>query len=251
MSIDLNSDLGESFGAWKMGMDEEVLPYITSANVACGWHGGDALIMEKTVTMAVKSGVAVGAHPSLPDLLGFGRRNMDVSEAEIKAYLKYQIGALAAFARSSGVRLQHVKPHGAMYNMAVSNEKLAIAVAEAIRETDPELILVGLSGSMLVLAGKAAGIRVKSEVFADRAYNEDGTLVARKLPGALITDKDAAVARVIRMVKEQTVRSITGKDIPITAETVCVHGDNPEAVAFARGLREALEAERIVISAFL
>jgi len=251
MSIDLNSDLGESFGAWKMGMDEEVLPYITSANVACGWHGGDALIMEKTVTMAVKSGVAVGAHPSLPDLLGFGRRNMDVSEAEIKAYLKYQIGALAAFARSSGVRLQHVKPHGAMYNMAVSNEKLAIAVAEAIRETDPELILVGLSGSMLVLAGKAAGIRVKSEVFADRAYNEDGTLVSRKLPGALITDKDAAVARVIRMVKEQTVRSITGKDIPITAETVCVHGDNPEAVAFARGLREALEAERIVISAFL
>jgi len=251
MSIDLNSDLGESFGAWKMGMDEEVLPYITSANVACGWHGGDALIMEKTVTMAVKSGVAVGAHPSLPDLLGFGRRNMDVSEAEIKAYLKYQIGALAAFARASGVRLQHVKPHGAMYNMAVSNEKLAIAVAEAIRETDPELILVGLSGSMLVLAGKAAGIRVKSEVFADRAYNEDGTLVSRKLPGAMITDKDAAVARVIRMVKEQTVRSITGKDIPITAETVCVHGDNPEAVAFARGLREALEAERIVISAFL
>ncbi|MDR1835779.1 MAG: LamB/YcsF family protein [Fusobacteriaceae bacterium] len=249
MRIDLNSDLGESFGAWKMGMDAEVLPSVTSANVACGWHGGDPLVMEKTVDLALKNGVAIGAHPSFPDLLGFGRRNMSVSHPELKAYVKYQIGALWAFVKAKGASLQHVKAHGAMYNQAATDYFFAMALAEAIREVDDKLIFVGLSGSRMIQAGLDAGIQVRSEVFADRTYQDDGTLTPRNLPGAVIHDAGTVIGRVIRLVKEGKIESINGKDIGIRADTICVHGDNPEAVVLARSIRAALEREGIEVKA--
>lgn len=247
MKIDLNCDLGESFGAYKLGLDDQVLPYISSANVACGFHASDPVVMDKTVALAKDAGVAVGAHPGYPDLQGFGRRNMTIPPREVKAMVMYQIGALQAFCTAHGLKLQHVKPHGALYNMAGKDEALAMAVCEAIQAVDDSLILLGLSGSKMLEAADKIGLRSAREVFADRAYEEDGSLVARTKPGAMITDEDEAVERVIRMIREGKVTAVTGKDIPIRADSVCVHGDSPKALAFVQKIRAALTAEQIQI----
>lgn len=249
--VDLNSDLGESFGNYKLGMDEEILQYVSSANVACGWHAGDALVMEQTVALAKQFGTAVGAHPGFPDLMGFGRRNMAVTPEEAKVYVKYQLGALQAFAKSAGIPIQHVKPHGALYNMAAVDEKLARAMAEAVYEVDKNIVFMGLAGSKMITAAEEIGLKAASEVFADRAYNDDGTLVSRKLPGAVIKDKDLAIKRVVRMVKEGKVESINGKDIGIKADSICVHGDNPKALEFVKNIRETLVAEGVQIKNLL
>ena len=223
--VDLNSDLGESFGNYTIGMDEEILQYVSSANVACGWHAGDPMVMDKTI----------------------GRRNMVVTPEEAKAYLKYQLGALSAFTKSQGVKIQHVKPHGAFYNMAAVDEKLARAMCEAVYEVDKDIIFMGLAGSQMIKAAEEVGLQAASEVFADRAYNDDGTLVSRKLPGAVIKDKDLAIKRVVRMVKEGKVESINGNDISIKADSICVHGDNPKALEFVKNIRETLVAEGVEI----
>ena len=245
--VDLNCDLGESFGNYKCGMDEEVLPYISSANVACGFHASDPLVMERTVQKARENQVCVGAHPGFPDLVGFGRRNMQVSFAEAKAMVKYQIGALEAFLRAEGMKLQHVKPHGAMYNMAAKDPELARAICQGIYEVDPALVLLGQPGSQMLKEARKLGLKVANEVFADRAYEEDGTLVARSKAGSMITDEEEAVARVIKMIKEGKVTAITGKEIEVQADSVCVHGDGPKALAFVKKIHKALEEEGIQI----
>ena len=247
--VDLNCDLGESFGNYKCGMDEEVIPFISSANVACGFHASDPLVMMKTVALAKKNHVAVGAHPGYPDLVGFGRRNLAASPAEVKAMVQYQVGALQAIARAQGVQVCHVKPHGAMYNMAGKDEKLAEAICEAIYEVDPSLILLGLSGSEMLKAAERIGLRAAKEVFADRAYEEDGSLVARSKPGAMITDEDEAIQRVVRMIKEGKVTTISGKDIEVQADSICVHGDGEKALAFVEKIRKALVREGVQIKA--
>ena len=243
--IDLNCDLGESFGAYTIGMDEKVIPFITSANVACGFHAGDPLVMQRTVALCKQSGAAVGAHPGFPDLQGFGRRQMKLTPAEAKACVQYQIGALKAFCDAAGVPLHHVKPHGALYNMAGKDEILAAAICEAVYEFDPELILLCLSGSKMMSAAKKIGLRAASEVFADRAYEDDGSLVARGKPGAVITDEDEAVSRVIGMVKNGTVESINGKIIELKPDSICLHGDGVKAVEFARRIKAELNANGI------
>lgn len=237
--IDLNSDVGESFGAWTMGADEALMPYLTSASIACGWHGGDPQVMRRTVKLARTHGVRIGAHPGYPDLLGFGRRPMQLSPGEARDYLVYQIGALYAFAKAEGTKLQHVKPHGALYHDAAQDRSLSQGIAEAVAEVDPTLILVGPPGSELVKAGQAAGLRVASEGFGDRAYNADGSLVARLAPGALVTDPDTVADQVLLMI-EGKVRAITGRMIPIRVDTVCLHGDTAGAPAIAKRLRERL-----------
>ena len=246
--VDLNSDLGESFGAYTIGLDSEVIAHVSSANVACGYHAGDPLVMDKTVAAAKAAGVAVGAPPGFPDLQGFGRRNMACTPAEVKAYVQYQVGALKAFTQAHGVKLQHVKPHGALYNMAAKDEALADAIAEAIASVDKDLILMGLAGSKMLEAGRRAGLRVASEVFADRAYQADGSLVPRSKPGAVIHDKDEAIARTVRMVTEGKVTAITGEEVAIEAHSICVHGDNPSAVEFVKNIRARLEAEGVTIA---
>lgn len=245
--IDINSDLGESFGCYTLGMDSEVLQYVSSANIACGFHAGDPLVMEHTVSHAVKLGTAIGAHPGFPDLMGFGRRNMACSPQEIKAYVQYQIGALQAFASSHGAKLQHVKPHGALYNLAGRDFNVAMAIAQAVSEIDPGLILLGLSGSQLIKAGRQAGLQTASEVFADRNYRSDGSLVPRVEPDSVIRDHEAAIVRTVQMVKEGAVKAVTGEVIPICADSICVHGDNPEAVSFARDIHRALQGEGIEV----
>ncbi len=245
--IDLNCDLGESFGNYKIGMDEEVIPLISSANVACGYHASDPIVMQKTITMTKKFGTAVGAHPGFPDLMGFGRRNLSVSPAEAKAYTLYQLGALDAFCRTQGVKLQHVKPHGALYNMAAKDYELARGICEAIYEFDKDLIVLALSGGELVRAGQDIGLRTALEFFSDRAYEEDGTLVNRRKEGAVITDENEALARVVRMIKENKLTAITGKDISIKADSVCVHGDGVKALEFVEKIREKLTDEQIAI----
>ena len=246
--VDLNADLGESFGTYVIGMDAEVLKYITSANVACGFHAGDPLVMEKTVALAKGARTAVGAHPGYPDLMGFGRRNISVSPEEAKAYIKYQVGALTAFTKACGIKLQHVKPHGAFYNMAAKDEKLAIAICQGIREVDQDLILLGLAGSQHIKAAEMVGLRAASEVFADRGYMDDGTLVPRKMPGAMIHDRAQAIARTVRMVKEGVVETASGNLISIKADSICVHGDNPDAIGFVHDIREALCAEGVNVT---
>lgn len=245
--VDLNSDLGESFGRYTLGMDDKIIPLITSANVACGYHASDPVVMEKTITMAKEAGIRVGAHPGFPDLMGFGRRNMNVSPAEAKAYTLYQLGALDGFCRAAGVKLQHVKPHGAFYNMAAKDYKLSVAICEAIKSFDKDLIVLALSGGELAKAAKDMGLRTALEVFADRGYEEDGTLVDRRKAGAMITDEQEAIDRVIRMVKEKKVTAVTGRDIPIQADSVCVHGDGVKALAFVEKIRAALQKEEIQI----
>lgn len=247
--VDLNSDIGESYGAYTMGLDSEVLKHVTSANIACGWHAGDPVVMEQTVRVAVQEGVGVGAHPGFPDLMGFGRREMKITPAEAKAYVTYQIGALEAFARAAGISLRHVKAHGALYNMAAKDEKLAMAIAEAVKATNPELILMGLANSCLTKAGEQIGLRVAHEVFADRAYQVDGTLVGRSQPGSMIEDADLAIRRVVKMVKEGKVEAVTGEDISIQADSICVHGDSPKALEFVQKIRKALEEEGILVEA--
>ena len=248
LKVDLNADLGESFGAYTIGMDSQVLRFITSANIACGFHAGDPVVMQKTVDLAKERGTAPGAHPGYPDLMGFGRRNLKVSLAEAKAYIKYQVGALRAFTHAAGIRLQHVKPHGAFYNMAAVDEKLAIAICEGIQEVDPELILLGLAGSAHIRAAKSVGLKYASEVYADRGYMEDGTLVPRSMPGAMIHDRELAISRTVRMVQEGCVETITGKVIPIQANSICVHGDNPDAISFVRDIRQALEQAGVTVT---
>ena len=245
--VDLNSDLGESFGAYTIGLDSQVIPYVSSANVACGYHAGDPLVMDQTVAAAKAAGVAVGAHPGYPDLMGFGRRNLACSPKEVKAYVQYQLGALMAFAKAQGVKLQHCKPHGALYNMAAKDMELSLAIAEGIAEVDKDIILMGLAGSKLLEAGRKAGLRVASEVFADRAYQADGSLVPRKQPGAVIHDKDQAIARTVRMVTQGKVTAVTGEEVSIDAHSICVHGDNPSAVEFVKNIRAALTAQGVEI----
>ncbi|MDD2972168.1 MAG: LamB/YcsF family protein [Lachnospiraceae bacterium] len=246
-TIDMNCDLGESFGRFTIGRDEEVIPYITSANVACGYHASDPMVMGKTVQIAKKNGVHVGAHIGFPDLMGFGRRNMVISPEEAKTYTMYQMGALMGFLAAEHMTLSHVKPHGAFYNMAAKDYQMSLAICEGIKAIDSKVALMGLAGSEMIRAAKAVGIPVIQEVFADRAYEEDGTLVARSKPGAMIEDENEAIQRVIRMVKDRKVNAITGKDVDIQPDSVCVHGDGKAALLFVKKIREALEREGILI----
>ena len=236
--IDFNCDMGESFGMHKMGFDEEVIKYITSANVACGFHAGDPMWMRHTVSLAEEHGVAIGAHPSFPDLNGFGRRDMALTPEETKNDVVYQIGALQAFTKSK--RLQHVKPHGAMYNRAVNDAGLATAICEAIIEVDPHMVLVALAGSPWITVAEDLGLSVAREIFADRALNADGTLVSRSKPGSVIHDVDEVVERSLRMVTESKATAITGEEIDVEADSLCLHGDTPGAVEMATALKRAL-----------
>ena len=245
--VDLNCDMGESFGAYTMGNDEQILDLITSANVACGFHAGDPSVMKKTVRMAMEKGVGIGAHPGTPDLAGFGRRAMAISAEEAYDLTMYQIGALDAFIRSEGGVMQHVKPHGALYNMAAKDALLSEAVAEAVYAVNPELILFGLSGSELIRAGERIGLRTASEVFSDRTYQPDGSLTNRREPNALITDPETAGAQVVRMVKEGKVRTVDQTDFSLRADTVCIHGDGVTALEFARRLKALLPEEGVKV----
>jgi UPF0271 protein len=242
MHIDLNSDMGESFGAYTIGADEEILRWVTSANVACGWHGGDPHVMRQTVARAKALGVAVGAHPSYPDLLGFGRRPMQITRQEARDYMLYQIGALRVFVEAVGLKLQHVKPHGAIYNVAAKDRELSLGIAEAVKEAGGDLILMGLPDSEMLKAAQEVGVRIAREAFGDRAYNEDGSLVSRKIAGSLITDPDQVAERVIGLAQGR-VTAITGKEIRFQADTICLHGDTPGAATIARRVRERLEKE--------
>ncbi|GAA4708062.1 LamB/YcsF family protein [Brevibacillus fulvus] len=245
--VDLNCDMGESFGAYTMGQDEQLLDYISSANIACGFHAGDPATMRKTVKLALEKGVAVGAHPGLPDLVGFGRRVLDISAQEAYDMVVYQIGALYGFVRAEGGVMQHVKPHGALYNMAAKNVRLAEAIAEAVYRVDPELVLFGLAGSELIKAGKKAGLQTAQEVFADRTYQQDGSLTPRTQANAMIHESERSAAQVIRMVTEGMVRTEQGVEIQIQADTICIHGDGPHALSFAQTIRQSLVAANIAI----
>jgi UPF0271 protein len=250
--IDLNSDVGESFGNYKLGLDEEVIPLISSANIACGFHAGDPTVMRHTIAIAKKNGVAIGAHPGFPDLIGFGRRNLDASLEEIRDYVTYQIGALQAFTAAAGMTLQHVKPHGALYNMAVKDPTIWDAVAEAIAAVNARLILYVLAGmdrENLKAIGAKHGLRIAYEFFGDRAYNPDGSLVSRKEPGAVIHDGDIVAEKIVKMVKEGRVVCIDGTEIDMTADTICVHGDNPAALSLVQKIRATLQASGVEISA--
>ena len=238
--IDLNCDMGESFGAWTIGDDAGVMPWITSANIACGFHAGEFSTMRQTVLLAKHHGVAIGAHVSLPDLQGFGRRAMKVSPDEAHALTLYQIGALSAFARAVDMRIAHVKPHGALYNMAAKDAELADAIARAVRDFDAQIVLVGLAASELPRAGRALGLRVAHEAFADRLYEADGSLTPRGMEGAVIEDVDAAVAQAVRIATQGKVEIRTGGMRELCADTICVHGDRPDAALFARRLHDAL-----------
>ncbi len=250
MDIDLNCDMGESFGAYTIGRDAEVMPSITSANVACGFHAGDPTVMRETVRLAKAHGVAVGAHPGLPDLVGFGRREMAIGARELENAVAYQVGALAGIAAGEAVRLQHVKAHGALYNMAAKDRSLADAIARGVAAVDASLILLGLPDSDLLRAGESCGLKVAAEGFADRAYEPDGSLVSRRKPGAVIHDAEAVVARVLRMARERVVRAIDGADIPLPVSTICTHGDTPGAEVLVRRLREALERDGVRVQPF-
>ena len=243
--IDLNCDMGESFGTYKLGLDEEVIKYVSSANIACGFHAGDPMWMRRTVKLAEEHDVAVGAHPSFPDLVGFGRRDIAVTPEEAKADLIYQIGAIQAFTQSK--RLQHVKPHGAMYNRAVNDEALARAICEAVLEVDPSMVLLALAGSRWASWAKEMGLRVGREVFADRALNPDGTLVSRSSPGAVIDDVDQVAERSLQMVTQGRATAVTGEEIEVQADSLCIHGDTPGAVEMARVLRRELEAAAVEV----
>ncbi|HHY95126.1 MAG TPA: LamB/YcsF family protein [Firmicutes bacterium] len=247
-TVDLNADVGESFGAYRLGDDAELMKHITSVNVACGMHAGDPLIMRCTVALAKEAGVAVGAHPGYPDLQGFGRRHLALTPEEVEAFVIYQVGALQAFCRAARVPLWHVKAHGALYNLAVRDAAVADAIARAVARVDPGLILVGMAGSESLRAGERAGLRVASEAFADRGYNPDGTLVARDRPGAVIHDPGVVVERVIRMVKEGTVTCNDGSEVAIRADTICFHGDTPGAADLVRLVRKGLEQAGMAVA---
>lgn len=250
MIMDLNCDMGESFGTYELGYDELAMPYVTSINVACGFHASDPDNMAKTVLLAKKHGVAVGAHPGYPDLVGFGRRSMALTPEEVKNAVIYQIGALDAFCKAAGIRLQHVKVHGALYNNAEKDLTVATAIAKAIKAVDPSLYMLCLANSQMGVAAKQEGVPFVEEAFADRAYTEEGSLVSRKVEGSVIHDINEVVTRVVRMVTEKTVVAITGKVIPIQAQTICVHGDTPGAVDMVKAIRAALEKENVNLRAF-
>jgi UPF0271 protein len=249
VDVDINCDMGESYGRWTLGRDEEIMPHITSANIACGFHGGDPHVMRRTVELAMQHGVAIGSHPGLPDLMGFGRRRMDVSPAELKDYHRYQTGALEAFARAAGTRLQHVKPHGIQYHMYEENLALARATAEQVVELDPALILMTMAMTRYdAEARKVPGARIAAEGFADRVYADDGQLVSRRLgKDALVSDPARAAEQAVRMVMEHRVRTITGKLIEVHVQTVCIHGDSPGAEKIVVAVRQALEAAGAVV----
>lgn len=248
--MDLNCDMGESFGGYKLGLDEEVIKYITSANVACGWHAGDPLVMMRTVKMAKEYGVGVGAHPGYPDLLGFGRRNMDCTPEEVRNYVIYQIGALQAFCTANKIELRHVKPHGNLYMTAVENENVARAIAQAIVAVDPRLMYVALAGAkgeLIALVAQEVGLKVVFEAFPDRAYTSQGTLLSRRDPGAVIQDPKIVANRALKMAKEKRIVAVDGSEIIVEAQTLCVHGDNPKAVELVRAIRETLETNGVEV----
>lgn len=249
-TVDLNCDLGESFGRYRLGEQPDILRYVTSANIACGFHAGDPTVMRETVVLALEHNVAIGAHPGLPDLQGFGRRNMSITPQEAYDLTVYQIGALQAFLNVHGATMQHVKPHGALYNMAATNRALADAIAKAVYDVSPNLRLFGLASSELTNAGEAIGLQTVHEVFADRTYQQDGTLTSRQHDNALITDEAQAIAQVIQMVKEGHVTSVQGVDVPLKAESICIHGDSAHAVDFAKRAYEALTNSDITVQAF-
>ncbi len=245
--IDINCDMGESFGAYTLGRDKEVMDYITSANIACGWHAGDPLVMEQTVRLAKEKGVAVGAHPGYPDLMGFGRRRMDLSPKEMEAYILYQIGAFYAFARAHGLRLQHVKAHGALANLAFVDFEVAKTIAESAARFDRDIIFVAMAGTVMVDAAKRVGIRFAEEVFADRVYNPDGTLQSRKIAGSVIHDAEKAARQALTMVKEGYVVAHDGTKVRVKPETICVHGDTPTAVVILQKIREELKMAAVAV----
>jgi 5-oxoprolinase (ATP-hydrolysing) subunit A len=250
-TIDLNCDMGESFGVYHLGMDAEVVKYVSSANVACGFHAGDPVVMNGIVRLAVQHGVAVGAHPGFPDLLGFGRRNMDCGLDEIKDYIIYQVGAVRAFCVVHGCPLRHVKPHGSLYNMAVEKESIARAVAQAVAAFDPSLLLVTLAGGkaeLMARIGREEGVKMVFEAFPDRAYTSEGTLVSRRMPGSVIHDPGEVSERAVMMVKEGRVIAIDGSSLPLEVDTLCVHGDTPNAADLARSIRECLLQEGITVT---
>lgn len=249
--IDINSDVGENFGVYKLGLDEEVIPQITSANIACGFHGGDPGVMRRTISLAKRHGVEVGAHPGFPDLMGFGRRNIDATLEEIQDYVVYQMGALQAFALSQEMRLQHVKAHGSLYNMAVANLRISEAIAEAVAKVDRGIVLVVLASSRrepLLEIGRRYGIRIAFEAFADRAYRNDGSLVPRREKGAVIEDHEIVAKRALKMALEGKVVAIDGTEIELKADTLCVHGDNPAAVQMVKTIREGLKAAGVEVT---
>jgi 5-oxoprolinase (ATP-hydrolysing) subunit A len=249
ITIDLNADMGESFGAYSIGSDEAVMTSISSANVACGYHGGDPSVMRRTVRLARERGVAVGAHPGFPDLVGFGRREMRVAPQDVEDLVLYQIGALAGIAHGEGIRLSHVKAHGALYNMAVKDRSLADAIARAVAAFDRTLVLFGLPNSDLVRAGQAAGLRVALEGFADRAYEPDGSLTPRSRTGAVIHDVETVVQRAVRMAIDGVVIATDGSELALRVDTICTHGDTPGAQALTRALRTGLEHAGVKVAA--
>jgi len=249
MRIDINSDVGESFGAYTIGRDTGLMRSITSANIAAGFHGGDPTVLRETIRLAKANGVAVGAHPGFPDLVGFGRRELNVTPKEAEDLVLYQVAAVSGVAWAEGVPVQHVKPHGALFNMAVRNAELAAAIARAVAAINPKLILFGLPGSEIVKAGRAAGLRVAAEVFADRAYEPDGSLASRRKPGSVIHDPAAVVARAVRMARDRTVVALDGSVVALEADTMCVHGDTPGSDDLAAKIRAGLEAAGVTVKA--
>ena len=246
--IDLNADVGESFGAWAMGADAELLALVTSANVACGFHAGDPTVMDRTVALAARAKVAIGAHPSHPDLRGFGRRAIQADPVDIERDVIYQIGALQAFARTHGTRVVHVKPHGALYNQAAEDEAVARAIARGVARVDAKLILVGLASTAVMRrAAEAEGLRFAAEAFADRRYTPKGTLVSRREPGAVLSDPAQAAAQAVKIATEGRVRASDGTEVELRADTLCLHGDNPAAVANAAAVRRALESAGVAV----
>lgn len=247
--IDLNSDLGESFGHYKIGNDEEIMKYVSSVNIACGFHAGDPTIIKNTVNGALDAGVAIGAHPGFPDLQGFGRRNMHFNPEEIYDMTLYQIGALHAFVKASGGKLHHVKPHGALYNMASKDKQYSRAIVEAVLNIDEEIILFGLSGSQLTAIAKQYGLKYANEAFVDRTYNQNGQLTPRSEPNSLIKIEEEALAQVLKMINEKKVIATTGEEVPIEVDTLCIHGDGIKAVQFAQKVNSTLRENNIIIQA--
>jgi len=248
-TIDINCDLGESFGQYSIGNDPEILKYISSANIACGFHAGDPLVIQKTIVSALEYGVAIGAHPGFPDLQGFGRRNMKLSEDELFSCILYQVGALKAMTEALGGQLHHVKPHGAMYNMAACDYNMALCIAKAVQKIDPSLLFVGLAHSSLIDAAKSLGLKTANEAFADRRYMRDGTLVSRSNPRAVIHNERESIHQVLQLISDKQVVSFDHKTIDMHADTICIHGDNTEALQFAKALKENIEKKGYCIKA--
>ena len=249
-SVDLNADMGESFGPWVMGRDEDLLQIITSANIACGFHAGDPDVMAKTMRLAAENGVGIGCHPGFADLQGFGRRRLNIPVGSLQNSIRYQFGATLGMARAQGAKVRHLKMHGALANMASEDETLATACYEAALEVDPDVIIMVLAATAQEAAVKKLGCRYAGEIFADRAYNDDATLVDRSLPGAVIHDANLAAKRMVAMVKADAIITESGKKIPTRVDTICMHGDTPEAVDIAAYVRRALEDASIKVEAF-